>query len=236
SIPLRYSLRGGALEEWRQLLHFISSLPRDIITAGPATVGWSLCSNGVFSVQSLRRRLAEQQFPGTPSFPHDIVWFAPIPSKIQCFCWQVFLKKIATIDNFQRRGFHLENKCVLCGKAVETVDHIFIVCSFSYKVWCLIVSTLSIHGPNLFDVIGLISSWKGMNCTSQFRFATTAVLHSFFWYIWKERNNRIFRNSSPSTKYLSRKILLAVGNWMFVSGRFSDRILAEWNHLVFDNG
>ncbi|CAN0887989.1 hypothetical protein LINGRAHAP2_LOCUS15726 [Linum grandiflorum] len=188
-IPLRFNLRGGALAEWFQLITFLSSLPPTIITAGPAAVCWPLNSSGVFSVCSLRKHLAVQMFPGDSAFPHDSIWFSPVPSKIQCFCWQVFHRKIATIDNLQKRGFQMVNMCVLCRKETESVDHLFIHCEFSYKVWSLVSSTLSIHGPLASNVSCLISAWKGMNCMTSFRKATKAILHSFFWYIWKERND-----------------------------------------------
>ncbi|CAN0904416.1 hypothetical protein LINGRAHAP2_LOCUS23081, partial [Linum grandiflorum] len=161
-IPLRFQLRGAALTEWLRLQDALDSLPSSIFSAGPTSVGWPLAHSGVFSISSLMHFLSYQKFIGNPSFPSDSIWIAPIPSKIQCFCWQVFLKKIATVDNLQRRGIPLVNRCVLCGCAAESVNHIFIKCKFSSKVWNKVSSVLSFRGPFLPDVVGFISGWKGM--------------------------------------------------------------------------
>ncbi|CAN1780369.1 hypothetical protein LINPERHAP1_LOCUS15070 [Linum perenne] len=39
--------------------------------------------------------------------------------------------RIATLDNLQRRGFALPNWCVLCERMEESVDHLFLQCTFA---------------------------------------------------------------------------------------------------------
>ncbi|CAN1274793.1 hypothetical protein LINPERPRIM_LOCUS15521, partial [Linum perenne] len=152
------------------------------------------------------------------------------------FSCSVFHKKIATVDNLQRRGFSLANKCVLCCSAHESVNHIFIQCAFASEIWKKLSSTLSIYGPRHSDVRDFISEWKGLNCVSEFTPALKMLMHSTFWLIWKERNNRIFDDSASSASTTLRKITFDVADCLTVHKQFTPDTAAVWRRLNFDNG
>ncbi|CAN1815907.1 Putative ribonuclease H protein At1g65750, partial [Linum perenne] len=196
NIPLRYELRGGALQEWNNFNLYLESIPNDHITTGPSSLVWPLQRDGRFSVKSCRQAFSDKKFLGVATFPHDVIWVHVVPTKIQCFLWKVWHKRIATIDNLQKRGFQMVNLCVLCTNQLESTYHIFLRCVFTSAIWNRISSILSLHGPHQDDVSSLISSWKGMNCVPRFRMVKKVILHAFFWYIWMERNDRIFKEES----------------------------------------
>ncbi|CAN1807424.1 Putative ribonuclease H protein At1g65750 [Linum perenne] len=236
SIPLRFQLRGGALEEWNNLLDFLAALPPDFLTEGPPSITWPLQANGCFTVASLRKELGSIKFGGLHNFPYKVIWQSFIPSKITSFCWKVFHKKIATVDNLQRKGFLMANRCVMCLNCSESVDNLFLHCAFASRVWSLLSSKLSFHGPFPSDMRGFISAWKGMNCVSRFAPARKAILHAVLWFIWKERNARIFKDSTNSHSVVVRNIWFATGDWLSSSNQFSSDVLLLWRRLVFDNG
>ncbi|CAN1806718.1 hypothetical protein LINPERHAP1_LOCUS24773 [Linum perenne] len=236
SIPLRVQLRGGAMEEWSELLLHLASLHRNVLTERPAHIVWPLETNGCFSVASLRLILVEKVFKGTPDFPHKLIWCSKIPSKISAFCLRVFHRKIATLDNLQRRGFVLANWCSLCCSCLESVDHIFLHCAFASEVWSQFSSTLSMHGPLLGDVVGLFQVWKGMNCLQAFAPTLEVLLHAFLWFIWKERNDRIFSDLSNPPARVFRKMWYSVVDWLLFSGSVSPSTASGWRRVVFDNG
>ncbi|CAN0839651.1 Putative ribonuclease H protein At1g65750 [Linum grandiflorum] len=177
SIPLTTTLRGGALLEFEHLMRRLDSLPVDFLTAGPTSIIWPLETSSVFSVRSMRAALACEKFPGVIDFPAEVVWSKCVPTKVQAFVWMVYYKKVATVDNLQRRGMQMPNRCVLCYSNIETVNHILLHCSFTIKVWNLISSVLSIYGPSQGDIRDVIRTWKGMNCSADFAVAMKALLH-----------------------------------------------------------
>ncbi|CAN1227112.1 hypothetical protein LINPERPRIM_LOCUS2764 [Linum perenne] len=130
----------------------------------------------------------------------------------------------------------LVNRCVLCGSDLESVDHLFISCAFASEIWTLVSSKLSIHGPLPSSVMELIKGWKGLNCLPSFSVVMDALLHAIFWFTWKERNDRIFRDASSSPSSTMIKLLLAVGSWLYADRSFSQTDLVLWRRLVFDNG
>ncbi|CAN0885613.1 Putative ribonuclease H protein At1g65750 [Linum grandiflorum] len=216
-IPLFVNLRGGALEELNHLYSRLEDLPPDTITAGPAGLVWPLEKSGSYTVRSMRRRLGDVKFPGASSFPSETVWVRFVPTKVQAFVWMAYHKKFATLDNLQKRGCILVNRCVLCCKCLESTNHLLLHCEFSATVWSMVRSSLSIFGPFSADVTEVIMAWKGMNCIHSFRGAVKVILHATFWCLWIERNNRIFRDMSTNPRQLFCKIMNYAGRWLFAA-------------------
>ncbi|CAN1151748.1 Transposon TX1 uncharacterized 149 kDa protein [Linum perenne] len=235
-IPLRFNLRGGARREFLALLAQLAALPQPVLTEGPDAIVWPAGTNQLFSVGSYRKLLYAERFTGCPEFPAKLIWPRCAPPKVQFFCWLVFKNSIATTDNLQRRGFIFPNRCVLCGRAAESVDHIFIHCAFTTQVWSKLSSTLSIHGPLPSSFKDLLLMWKYMNCAPHFAVVREVLIHSVIWNIWLERNDRIFRDSIRSTQQVFIRIWLAIARWLHAFGRFSDSKQEEWIRLCLDNG
>ncbi|CAN1781791.1 Putative ribonuclease H protein At1g65750 [Linum perenne] len=234
SIPLSTTLRGGALDDWNSLITHLEELPEELITAGPAAPSWPLESSGRFSVSSLRRSLTFDIFPGDPSFPQDTIWLAGVPPKIQALCWMAFHSKIASLDNLQKRGFQLANMCVLCAKDEESIIHLFFRCEFSMSIWNRISSVLSIFGPRGNSVSNALTEWKGMNCSPSFQGGSRLVFHAFLWFVWLERNNRIFNDISARESQIYFRIMLNVGRWMVTATLFPADNMQSWIRLIFD--
>ncbi|CAN1750331.1 hypothetical protein LINPERHAP1_LOCUS4017 [Linum perenne] len=235
-IPLRFQLRGGALTEWHDLLRLLDDSPQIQLSEGPACITWSLQSDGLFSVSSLRRILTATKYQGSHDFPADVVWQPAVPSKIVCFCWKIFHRKVATLDNLQRKGLSLANRCVLCGSNSESVDHLFLRCVYSSEVWSLLSSKLFIYGPFPHGIVDLIEGWKGLNCMKRFTSAKKVILHFVLWSIWAERNDRVFRDTANSPLSTLHMIWFTIGDWLPVDGSFLNADLIAWRRLVFDNG
>ncbi|CAN1743688.1 hypothetical protein LINPERHAP1_LOCUS1881, partial [Linum perenne] len=190
----------------------------------------------VFSVASLRRRIVLEKHLDTSPFPASTIWVPAAPSKVSCLLWRIFLNKIATIDNLQKRGFRLANKCVMCNSNLESVDHLFLHCEYFSSVWALLSSSLSLHGPLPSAVSAFIIGWKGMNSAQSFSRVMIILLHATYWHIWKERNSRIFKDSSRPPPVVYRLICFDIGDWLSADGSFSPSDAIHWRRAIFDNG
>lgn len=63
------------------------------------------------------------------------VWMPDILPKIAFFTWFAMHGKILTLDILQKKGICLTNRCIMCGKANETVDHLLLHCSVAGYIW-----------------------------------------------------------------------------------------------------
>jgi hypothetical protein len=64
-----------------------------------------------------------------------VIWKCPAPSKVSGLVWMVLHDKVPTRDNLVRRGIITENGgqhgCVFCGNQSETVQHLFLYCTYA---------------------------------------------------------------------------------------------------------
>ena len=65
----------------------------------------------------------------------DLLWSFNIHAKIRCFIWLVVMNHVLTWDNLQRCGWQGLSLCILCRVHEDTVQHLFIDCIFSKKVY-----------------------------------------------------------------------------------------------------
>ncbi|XP_074289043.1 uncharacterized protein LOC141614184 [Silene latifolia] len=119
--------------------------------------------------------------------------------------------KLPTVDNLIQRGLYLVNRCVLCCCQNESLGHLFFQCSFAAQVWSSIASWLQVCS---FTSLELVISWfmscvpgKGM-ASSRKRIGLLATLY----YIWKERNGRIFKGLHHTADFLCTQIKFVVCN------------------------
>ena len=75
--------------------------------------------------------------------PIKMLWNPIVPTKVGFFTWEVWWRKILTMDQLKKRGFSLANRCPLCGKAEETLEHLLI---HYPKVWCMWTALFSLLG------------------------------------------------------------------------------------------
>jgi len=96
-------------------------------------------------------------------------------------------KKILTWDNLQVNGWEGPSICQLCQKDLETVNHLFINCTFTKQVWFRIRSGLNI-----------LKDWEGNTITGCYaKWLKEYPDHTTFpalisWNVWLERNKVIF--------------------------------------------
>ena len=54
-----------------------------------------------------------------------------VPQRVMVFGWLMIQNKLLMIDNLVDRGWLVPNRCVMCKRASESVQHIFNGCYFA---------------------------------------------------------------------------------------------------------
>ncbi|CAN1825275.1 hypothetical protein LINPERHAP1_LOCUS31108 [Linum perenne] len=124
----------------------------------------------------------------------------------------------------------------MCNSNLESVDHLFLRCDYFSSVWTLLSSRLSLHGPLPSSDSAFILGWKGMNSAQSSLRVMNILLHAAFWHIWKERNSRIFKESSKPPLMIFRLICFDIGDWLSADGSFSPSDALHWRRAIFYNG
>lgn len=75
-------------------------------------------------------------------FPKNIIWNPWVLSKVNFFslCGKQVGGKVLTLDNLQKRGRSLVNRCFMCKQEGELIDHILLHYSKARILWHLLFS------------------------------------------------------------------------------------------------
>ncbi|CAL1399412.1 unnamed protein product [Linum trigynum] len=210
----------------------LSLLPNDLISAGPAKIMWKPCSRG-FSVKSMYNILIQAKFPGDIDFPERVIWQPVVPMKVKAFMWILSYKGILTHDNLMKRGWKLASMCVLCRAAVEDINHLFVHCPFSCRVWNLLLNMVEMGSPLEDDIATIIKGWPVAKPNAWIDRFKSVLLHAFTWEIWKERSARVFRDTSRPMQIIFYKTCRSLASWMAASGVLTEQNRQEWLVRMF---
>lgn len=126
--------------------------------------------------------------------------------KTRIFAWLVTTNIILTWDNGQKREWQGQNRCTLCNNEEESVNHLFVTCSFAVQVWI-----------EVFQWLNCPASWNlGSLELSMKRWVTNPMLKYFqeipcyvMWGIWLHRNQTSFKDNSRIPSLVAHKIRVA---------------------------
>jgi hypothetical protein len=168
---------------------------------------WLISNNksGAF-IPSQVYRMSFQHIPS--HFPSQWIWKSKCTSKHKFFAWLILHDRINTKDMLRRRHWQVttDHTCVLCPTdALEDWSHLFFECTFSVRIWIYLqIDWAQGSGPEMLK-----------NTKRRFKgpcFVEIIILAC--WNIWKQRNNKIFKNIQPTFR-----------NWR--EGFFSDVTLLK---------
>ena len=74
--------------------------------------------------------------------------------------WIVVRGQILTLDNLMLRGRILVNRCCMCHRNEESVDHLLLHCSVAQSLWVYMLKIFGIHWVMPGSVESLVYCWR----------------------------------------------------------------------------
>ena len=99
------------------------------------TIVWSSARDGKFSIIST---WDEWRVHYPRVYWNKLLWFPAHIPRVSVVLWLAFRNRLNTRDKMFRYGISQDPSCGLCQGGIETSDHLFFECPFSYRVWTLI--------------------------------------------------------------------------------------------------
>jgi hypothetical protein len=125
------------------------------------------------------------------------VWRSQAPPRAAFFTWSAALGRILTLDNLRKRNLIIVDRCCLCKRDGESVDHILLHCNLASALWNNIFSRFGISWVMPRSVLDLVACWwKSGRSGSATSWKMVPIC--LFWCIWRERNLRCFENLESS--------------------------------------
>ena len=87
-------------------------------------------------------------------------WKICVQPKLCLFAWEATWGRILTLDQLQRRGFALPNRCFLCQEYEEMVDHLLLHCAKARVLWDLLFNLFGVSWVIPSSVWDILVGWN----------------------------------------------------------------------------
>ena len=152
----------------------------------------------IWQASSTGELTAKQAFLFLQQASPVVPWGKPLWSKfilprMSLHAWKVMRGTVISDDLLQRRGVALASRCEFCGNSTESLDHIFLHCSFAALVWNHFMYIFEIGlVPN--TIAEVFSLGLAMDRSPQLKELWLICFTSILWYIWHARNQIRFES------------------------------------------
>ena len=191
---------------------------------------WNYTKNGQYTVksgywvaQNLMRNDEDKEIL-EPSITklQAFVWKVKAPQKMCHLMWQLITGQVAVTKNLVRRNMRCDNYCPRCGESEETVTHAIFECPPALQVWSL-ASTPS--APDIFPLTSIYANmdylfWRKNNIDAPE--LDRDPYPWIIWYIWKARNDKLFRGIDRDPMELVRYAESECQAWFNANERIPD--------------
>nr|GEX55649.1 hypothetical protein [Tanacetum cinerariifolium] len=167
----------------------------------------------------------------------DVVWFPNCIPRHAFNLWLVIKKKLKMQDRLLEWDVNgsLARSYTLCESQPDSHEHLFFECSFSRQVWCHMRNLvgLSLMQPSLEMILSFIipmAKRRTSKCV-----ITKLVIAASVYFIWQERNGRLFNNNKRTTdqviECIMSSIRLKLMSCRFKKSKVGGDVLKRWNLL-----
>jgi hypothetical protein len=123
----------------------------------------------------------------------ESVWLTQAPLRAVFFAWSAALGKILTFYNLRKQRVIVIDRCCMCKRDGESVDHLLLYCDVTSALWSVLFSHFGMSWFMPRQVIDLFACWWSVGrprSVAMWKMVPTCL----FWAIWREMNNKRFED------------------------------------------
>ena len=126
-----------------------------------------------------------------------VLWKLKLPHKILTFIWKIIHHAIPIKTELNTRGINCDPTCSLCNASNESLDHLFLQCSFARALWLGVdINIVSIIANNI-PMEQWIQNLAKKTQEADSNANALELILTTLWCIWTHRNNVIFEGKHP---------------------------------------
>ncbi|GJX49792.1 RNA-directed DNA polymerase, eukaryota, reverse transcriptase zinc-binding domain protein [Tanacetum coccineum] len=194
--------------------------------------GWKLSEDGDFKVKELSR-LIEDKILQVENDAQETLWNKLVPKKVNVFVWRALKGRLPVRVELDRRGIDLDSVlCACCNDSVESCTHCLVTCDLAMSVWIKIFNWWKMGTISVFTIDELFSRNGDINIPASLASVWQAVIWTSGYFIWKERNNRVFCKKVSSANNIVQDIQLKSFEWIVRRSKKYKGI--DWQQWLWD--
>ena len=146
-------------------------------------------------------------------FPSKEIWGTHDPLRTCFFAWEAIWGKILTVNTLMKSGWQMVNKCNLCKDSEESATHILIHYAKTRELQTFLLVLFQLVWEFLDSMRNLLLQWKVEGFQKKERIVWHLAPICLFWCIWKEHNQRTFKNEELSNQRLKNLFIRTLFEW-----------------------
>ncbi|GJZ55432.1 RNA-directed DNA polymerase, eukaryota, reverse transcriptase zinc-binding domain protein [Tanacetum coccineum] len=163
---------------------------------------------------------------------HKAVWFSQCNPRHAFILWLAMHGRLATQDRIMAWNKQKDLLCPLCNKVNDSHEHLLFRCQYSTEIWESLTDKMGIQKWDI--------DWRKMmdeitiNCRNSIQSVLNGmIMAAAVYYIWTERNKRIFtdekRNSQSLLEGMMDSIKMQLMGIKVKNSPAIKKISEEWN-------
>lgn len=188
---------------------------------------WQPNPRGVFTIQTAWEYIRVHH-PPDPT--HLLLWQRGHIPRHSFILWLAINNKLRTMDRIPVSMGLPSHACVLCNQGAEDHDHLFFQCSYTRGVWDDLQAKAGITWPSLSWTLCI--QWATTNYHHKHNASCKVariMLAATVYFIWQERNRRIFSNQFKSRPCIVQEIVQLIRTHLSCMGTLPDSIVTRWD-------
>ncbi|GJX76665.1 RNA-directed DNA polymerase, eukaryota, reverse transcriptase zinc-binding domain protein [Tanacetum coccineum] len=190
---------------------------------------WVLDDNGAFSVKALSD-FVEVKCINTGNHNSETTWNNLILKKVNIFAWRAVHGRLPLRVELDKKGIDLHTiLCPNCDEMCENIDHSLVFCNEAMKVWEKVFEWWNLQMVKVFSTKEMLryngDTVISANCKKLWQY----VVWTTGYYIWKNRNCRVFGKKVNMTANLFHEIRLKAYEWTV---RRSGKYKLNWEQWI----
>lgn len=161
------------------------------------------------------------------------IWYPHAIPRHSFHSWLVTLNRCPTKDMMLQWGLQVTPTCLLCNLQVESRNHLYFDCGFSYDLWTLIASRSRIIPRRSWDET--ILQMQSLPSEKAFRLLVLLSWQAILYWLWNERNNRLhsntFRSIDSIFSLIDRQIRNKIQSFRYSSPILCSKMMQRWFDL-----
>ncbi|XP_071708751.1 uncharacterized protein [Rutidosis leptorrhynchoides] len=184
-------------DEWKIKYPSLFSINVHVLQDNEDDVCWLSNDGSISRYQTSKAWVNLRENKPKVSWYH-VIWFKQATPKHAFVLWLVIQNRLVTQDKLQKWYPNLQLKCVLCDLEVDSHKHLFYSCAYSSAIWGMVNRKLLFKGlPN--DLQRIMVMLSGYPYSKNiWNVINRIVIAAMVYYVWQERNYRIFKGRKRS--------------------------------------
>ncbi|XP_071740621.1 uncharacterized protein [Rutidosis leptorrhynchoides] len=152
-----------------------------------------------------------------------------VPKKVEIFIWRARRGRIPVRLELDKRGIDLHSvRCPVCDGGIESVEHILFSCQFAQDVWLKVLNWWG-YNTSIFGFDDIFNGTFGSLATDNKKFLWQAVCWIVCYLLWKNRNEKVFKNKIRAVPSLNLEIQTLSFDWL---SRRQNWHKLEWHNWI----